>query len=59
MLKTVNIKIEEINHLNPLSQVSQDEEFEMDSHFQESPPRVQYKRKLHRDKLEIILAPPF
>lgn len=51
MLKTVNIKIQEINHLNPISQISQSEEYELESHFQESPPRINYKRKLHKDKL--------
>ena len=59
MLKTINIKIQEINHLNQISRISQSEEYELESHFQESPPRINYKRKLHKDKLELILVPPF
>ncbi len=59
MLKTINIKISEINHLgDSQTDPNLNEELELESHFQESPPRVQYRRPLHKGKLELYLAPP-
>lgn len=45
MLKTINIKISELDHFGSSRHVPAG--FELESQFQESPPRVHYRRPLH------------
>ena len=55
MLKTINIKIHEMSRLT--SQPSENEDNWPESRYLESPPRVAYRRTLHKSKPELIAAP--
>jgi len=55
MLKTINIKINEMSRLT--SQPSENEDSWPESRYYESPPRVDYRRTLHKTKHELIIAP--
>lgn len=59
MLKTINIKISDISKLDLPSSVRHLESQQgEESRFVDSPPKVAHTRLLHRERLELLVAPP-
>jgi hypothetical protein len=59
MLKTINVKISNISKVELPSSVRHlESHLAEESHYFESPPKVAHARLLHRDKRELMVAPP-
>lgn len=57
MLKTINVKINDISKVELPSNIYQESFQPEESRFFESPSKVQHTRLIHKEKLELLVVP--